>query len=115
MKEDRLTTALALEEAVEDALQGDHTLAANPVAVAIEGATVTLSGTVASPLAKAHATVVAGTVSGVLEVINALVVETPTPRGGTEDTSAGPDQSKAGTDAAVVGGVTAAVVLRRGR
>jgi hypothetical protein len=71
---DTLTNATALEEAVEDALQIDVTLARHPVNVAVQGTTVTLSGKVGSQQAKDLATQIACGVRDVIDVINELRV-----------------------------------------
>ncbi|GAC1430348.1 MAG: hypothetical protein NVSMB65_03810 [Chloroflexota bacterium] len=69
-----LTRAMSTEQEVERALQGDEELARYRIDVAVEGSTVSLSGQVGSEAVKRRAEQVAGSVSGVIEVTNELIV-----------------------------------------
>lgn len=69
-----LTRALILQEAVEDALQANCDVTHFRIGVAVQGATVSLRGQVASPAAKMTAEQLARHVDGVLDVTNELIV-----------------------------------------
>ncbi len=69
-----LTSAMGLQQQVEDALAGSSDVARYPVDVSVTGTSVSLSGEVGSAAAKAGAERVARGVSGVLDVTNELVV-----------------------------------------
>jgi hypothetical protein len=69
-----LTSAMELEEAVEDALEGNPDTSRYPIDVAVQGTTVSLRGDVDSEATKENAEQIARGVKGVLDVINELVV-----------------------------------------
>jgi len=69
-----LTSAMQLEEAVEDALQGNPDTSRYAIGVAVQGTTVSLTGEVDSEAIKENAEQIARGVSGVLDVTNELVV-----------------------------------------
>jgi len=69
-----LTSAMGLEEAVEDALQGHPEISRYPIDVSVQGTTVSLRGEVDSEASKENAEQIARGVQGVIDVINELVV-----------------------------------------
>lgn len=69
-----LTSAMGLQQQVENALAGSSDVARYPIGVSVVGTSVSLTGEVGSAAAKAAAEQVARGVSGVIDVTNELVV-----------------------------------------
>ena len=69
-----LTSAMGLQQQVENALEGSSDVARYPIGVSVVGTSVSLTGEVGSAAAKAAAERVARGVSGVIDVTNELVV-----------------------------------------
>jgi osmotically-inducible protein OsmY len=70
-----LTQAMAITEQVQQALNANTTTARYPIEVAVQGATVSLHGTVDSQETKDAAEQLARSVPGAVNVINGLVID----------------------------------------
>ena len=79
--EGALTQERAITEQVRQALRANEKTAKCPMGVAVQGATVSLQGTVESQEAKDTAEQLARSVPGVVNVINGLVIDQDVDKG----------------------------------